>query len=36
MQVGQEVVFAMKREVVDDASVVAGVSAEDGVAGGGH
>lgn len=36
MQVGQEVVFAAQGKVVDEASVVAGVSAEDGVAGRGH
>lgn len=35
-QVGQEVVFAAQRKVVNEASVVAGVSAEDGVAGRGH
>ena len=35
-QVGQEVVFAAQRKVVDEPSVVAGVSAEDGVAGRGH
>lgn len=35
-QVGQEVVFATQRKVVNESSVVAGVSAEDGVAGGGH
>ena len=36
MQVGQEVVFAAQWKVVDEASIVAGVSAEDGVAGRGH
>lgn len=36
MQVGQEMVFPTQGKVVDEASVVAGVSAEDGIAGRGH